>query len=172
LDATKKNPRAIVSVAVCAALVAVGVVRFLSYSQGTLGDTLRQSIVGFLCYNPASRISAQYLKILATPVVVAGFYFFFRWRNATAPSYFGRPRLDFKSPLLRIILTTIVTLHWLGMEWWKFHVEGFYPGSPLEHRWLNVGVLIVGQAFTFWSMKFLSFAPLSRPSVPPDGSTG
>ncbi|UCH84752.1 MAG: hypothetical protein JSW50_03395 [Candidatus Latescibacterota bacterium] len=163
-----QNLGAIVSCAICAILVSIGVVRLLSYSLGPVGDVLRSSIVGFLCYDPDSLFSVQFFKLLATPTVVAGIYFFFRWRNS------GRPtspeaaqlrrahRLDFESPLLRGVLTTLITLHWLAMEWWKFNTEGFYPWSPLESRWLNLGVLIASQALAFWSMKYLSFEPLNR----------
>jgi len=138
----------------------------LSYSHGATGDFVRNSIFGFLCYNPDSLASAQYFKILATPSVVALIYFFFRWRNAGLPSYLGSEkfeharRIDFKSPVLRLILTTVITVHWIGMEWWKFNVEGFYPWSVLENRGLNIAVLIASQAIAFWGMKYLSFDPV------------
>jgi len=169
----ERNQAAVVSSGVCAVLVFVGIVRMLSYSEGMMGDIVRHSILGPLCYNPDSVISAQFFKILATPSAVALIYFFFRWRNAGAPSYPGARRdsvhrLDFRSPVLRAILTSVITLHWLGMEWWKFNVDGFYPWSPLESRWLNTGVLIASQALAFWSMKYLSFEPISKDPVPRD----
>jgi hypothetical protein len=124
-------------------------------------------VLGFLCYDPTSRFNVQFFKILATPTVVALIYFGFRWRNAGAPSYPDAPalsrfnRIDFKSPKLRGLLTSLVTLHWFLMEWWKFNVDGFYAWSELESRWLNIGVLIVSQALAFWGMKYLSFEPVS-----------
>lgn len=173
MDNRKTNLGALASVSVCAVLIFVGLVRLMSYSRGVFGDAVRDSIVGFLCYNPESRINAQFFKILATPTVVAGVYFFFRWRNAGRSSVLGGPgrdlgyRLDFKSPLLRAILTSVITLHWFAMEWWKFHVEGFYPWSPLENPLLNLAVLIVSQAVAFWGMKYLSFEPISADAVGP-----
>jgi hypothetical protein len=159
-----------VSIGVCGLLVFVGGVRMLSYSLGPAGDIVRHSVFGFLCYDPDSAASVRFFKVLATPSVVALFYFLFRWRNAGAPRRPGAsgalagPALDFTSPVLRAILTSVITLHWLGMEWWKFHVDGFYPWSPLESRWLNVVVLLVGQAFAFQTMKYLSFEPNRRQS--------
>jgi len=155
------NQNAAISVAVCAVLLCVGLLRFASYSEGALGDAVRGSFVGFLAYDPASKLNAQFFKLLATPSVVAGIYFFFRWRNA------GRPelsRVDFRSPLLRLILTSVVTLHWLAMEWWKFNTEGFYPWSPLESRAVNIGVLLASQVLAFVTMKYLSFGPIRKSS--------
>jgi hypothetical protein len=162
------NPGVVISIAVCGVLFFIGVVRLLSYSLGATGDFVRHSPFAVLCYNPASLANVQYFKILATPSVVALIYFFFRWRNAGAPEYLGSVRfdrvhrLDFESPLLRGILTTVITVHWLGMEWWKFHVEGFYPWSALENPLLNAGILLLGQGLAFWGMKYLSFEPISK----------
>jgi hypothetical protein len=132
-----------------------------------IGDVVRGSPFAFLCYSSDSYVNVQFFKLLATPSVVAGIYFFFRLRNAGLPASraaAGRGRahrLDFESPLLRLILITVVTLHWVAMEWWKFNVEGFYPWSPLESRWLNLVVLFASGALSFWGMKYLSFDPLS-----------
>jgi hypothetical protein len=169
----QKNLGALVSIAVCAVFVFVGLVRLLSYSQGPVGDIVRNSFAGLLCYNPDSHLNAQFFKLLATPTVVAGIYFFFRWRNAGRPSSPGSARLDrlnrldFKPPVLRGILTTVITIHWLAMEWWKFNIEGFYPSSDLESRWVNIGVLIASQSLAFWGMKYLSFEPVLKDPVPP-----
>lgn len=165
------NLDAVVSVSVCAVLVFIGTIRMLSYSEGAMGVSLRHSVAGFLCYDPGSPFSTRFFKLLATPSVVAPIYFFFRWRNAGLPSGAGATgldrahRLDFRSPTLRIILTSVITIHWFVIEWWKFRTEGFYPWSVLENRWLNLGVLLVGQALTFWAMKHLSFAPVFRPGT-------
>lgn len=148
----------------------------LSYLRDDIGDTVRHSIVGFLAYNPDSFASAQFFKFLATPSVVALIYFFFRQRNTGPRGYRRDPvieranRLDFASPLLRLILTSIVTLHWLAMEWWKFHAVGFYPWSPLENPALNIVVLLVGQVFAFWGMRYLSFEPHCTPVREPGES--
>jgi hypothetical protein len=129
------------------------------------GDLVRDSVFGFLAYDPDSLINVTYFKILATPSVIPLFYFYFRWRNAGAPSYPGSAgpgrdgRIGFSSPLLRAVLTSIVTIHWIGMEWWKFNVDGFYPYSDLESRSLNIGVLILSQALAFVGMKHLSLEP-------------
>ncbi|MEJ2722767.1 MAG: hypothetical protein P8181_16765 [bacterium] len=163
----KINPGAVVSVSVCIVLIVVGLIRLASYSRGAVADVLRGSVVGFLCYDPDSRLNAQFFKLLATPTVVAGVYFFFRWRNAGRSSVLGAAgrdlgyRLDFESPLLRGILTSVITVHWFAMEWWKFHVEGFYPWSPLENPLLNLAVLIASQAVAFFGMKYLSFDPVA-----------
>lgn len=151
------NKSALLSVVVCAVLVCAGLVRLASYSLGALGDAVRGSFVWFLAYDPGNRFNAQFFKLLATPSVVAGIYFLFRWRNVGCTGY---RRIDFKPPLLRLILTSLATVHWLAMEWWKFGVEGFYPWSPLESRAVNVAVLLAGQAIAFFAMAYLSFAPL------------
>jgi len=167
------NRRAVISSVVCMVLALVGFVRLLSYSRGYIGDTVRHSVVGFLAYNPHSLVSAQFFKILATPSVVALIYFFFRRWNANVPFYAADPaieranRLDFESPVLRLILTSIITVHWLAMEWWKFHVTSFYPWSPLENRALNIVVLLSGQALAFWAMRYLSFEPILRNGTGP-----
>lgn len=167
------NIPALVSIAVCAALALVGLVRLVSYSEGAAGTIVRHSIVGFLAYNPASVLSTRVFKILATPSVVSLIYFFFRWRNAGVSVYRGGAsirranRLDFSSPVLRGIVTTVITIHWLALEWLKFHVAGFYPWSPLEVAPLNVGLLVLSQALSFTGMKYLSFEPLSRPGLTP-----
>jgi hypothetical protein len=99
--------------------------------------------------------------------MVALIYFLFRWRNKQAPTYPGSGgrgrfhRLDFRSPVLRAVLTIVITLHWVAMEWWKFNTEDFYPWSELESRWLNLGVLLAGQALSWWAMKYLRFEPVS-----------
>jgi hypothetical protein len=168
------NLDAVVSIGVCSALVFIGLVRLLSYSQGATGDFVRHSPLGFLCYNPDSLLNARFFKILATPSVIAMVYFFFRWRNARGLFYPGSAkfddfhRLDFRSPLLRGILTSVVTIHWVGMEWWKFHVEGYYPWSPLESRSVNIWVLLTSQALAFWGMKYLSFKPIFKDRPIPD----
>jgi hypothetical protein len=165
----QKNVHVMASIGVCGVLVFVGLIRLLSYSLGAAGDAVRHSVLGFLGYNPDSLFNAQFFKILATPAVVGLIYFFFRWRNTGVPSYsssakFDRVhRLDFESPVLRGILTSAITVHWLAIEWWKFNVDGFYPWSALESRWLNIGVLIVSQTLAFWGMKYLSFDPISKP---------
>ena len=157
-----KNTAAVASITVCAVLVVIGLVRFASYSHGAIGDASRDWIVGVFAYNPESHVNAQFFKILATPSIVAGIYFFFRWRNAGRPKGRVGERLDFQSPVLRGIMTTVITLHWIAMEWWKFNVEGFYPWSPLESRLVNIAVLIASQAIAFWGMKYLSFEPIRR----------
>ena len=162
------NAAAIVSCALCTVLVFVGAVRLMSYSEGAVGNLVRNSVLAVLCYDPDSAAGVRFFKILATPSVIAAVYFFFRWRNAGLRSRARGTRLDhahrldFQSPTLRFILTSVITLHWLAMEWWKFHTEGFYPWSVLESRWLNVIVLLSGQALTFRAMKYLSFEPLFR----------
>jgi len=174
MEKPKRNRGVLVSIAVCGALVFVGIVRVLSYHQGLPGDIIRSSPLRVLCYDPGSLLSAQFFKLLATPTVVALIYFFFRWRNSGAPAHLHSPSLDsihildFKAPLLRIILTTVITVNWLGMEWWKFNSEGFYPWSELENRSLNVVVLIVSQALSFWAMKYLSFQPIVKDPAQPE----
>ncbi len=150
------------SVLVCALLLCVGLVRLVSYSRGAFSNLVCGSAIGFLCYDPASLLNAQFFKIVSTPTIIAGIYFFFRWRNAGRPGGRFDERLDFKSPLLRGILTTTITLHWFALEWWKFNAEHFYPWSPLEGRWVNVAVLVASQLLAFWGMKYLSFDPIFR----------
>jgi hypothetical protein len=163
----QNNRRALISVGVCAALVFVGLIRMLSYSLGVAGDILRDSAFGFLCYDPGSVLNVRFFKILATPTFVAAIYFLFRWRNRGLPSSSGAAgprgfkRLDFRSPVLRGLLTSLITAQWLLIEWWKFNQEGFYPWSALESRAINIGVLIASQLIAFWGMKYLCFEPVS-----------
>ena len=157
-----KNTGAVASITVCVVLVVIGLVRFASYSHGAIGDVSRDWIIGVFAYNPESRLNAQFFKILATPSIVAGIYFFFRWRNVGRPTGKVGERLDFQSPVLRGIMTTVITFHWIAMEWWKFNVEGFYPWSPLESRLVNIAVLIASQTIAFWGMKYLSFEPFRK----------
>lgn len=170
------NVGAAVSTGLCAVLALAGTVRLLSYTHGAWGEFVRRSFLSVFAYKPDSPADVRFFKILATPSVVAVIYFFFRWRNSSAPSHLGAipfdrvHRLDFESPILRGVLTTVITLHWLAIEWWKFNVEGFYPWSALENRALNIVVLLVGQAIAFWGMKYLSFDPIFVPDERPAAS--
>jgi hypothetical protein len=160
------NRRALVSVAVCALLVAVGVVRLLSYYGDGVSGAIQHSSMSFLAYKPSEYVNVQFFKVLATPSVMALVYFLFRARNQGyglrqgTIRHEGYRHIDFKSPWLRLILTSLVTLHWLPMEWYKFHTPGFYPWSPLENPTVNLVVLLCGQVIAFWGMKYLSFEPL------------
>lgn len=162
------NRRALVSVSVCALLVVVAVVRLLSYFGGGVNGVIRHASMSFLAYEPSSYVNVQFFKILATPSVIALVYFLFRARNQGyrlrpgTIQHTGYRHIDFKSPWLRLILTSLVTLHWLPMEWYKFHTPDFYPWSPLENPAVNIVVLLCGQVIAFWGMKYLSFEPLFR----------
>jgi hypothetical protein len=160
---------ALASVSVSAALVAVAVLRILSYSRaGAVGDWIRESFLAVAAYRPDSVASVRFFKILATPSMVAVQYFLFRALNRghRVAAIDSRPppdrTLDFRSPWLRLVLTSVVSLHWVVIEWAKFSTEGFYPYSPLESPWINAVVLLVSQALAFWGMKYLSFAPLFK----------
>jgi hypothetical protein len=157
MNASRINRGAAASIVVCFALVVVGLVRLASYSKGALGGLVAGIPMG---YNPEAAWNAQFFKIAATPTVVAVVYFFFRWRNRGRPVGRMYDRIDFRPALLRGIITTVITLHWLVMEWWKFNIEGFYPFSPLENRTVNIGVLLLSQAVAFFGMKYLSFDPV------------
>ncbi len=160
---------ALVSVVVAGALVLVAVVRLLSYSRGSgLAGWLQESALGFLAYRPDSAASVRFFKILATPSVVAGQYFLFRLLNHLhsrnlPPGYdAAHRRIDFRPAGARLALTTLVTLHWVVIEWYKFGGPDRYPFSPLERPAINAVVLLLSQAVAFFGMKYLSFEPLLR----------
>jgi hypothetical protein len=163
------NPAALASISVSAALVLVAVVRMLSYSRtGEVGAWVRESFLGGLAYRPDSLASVRFFKILATPSIVAVQYFLFRALNrghrvtAIDPRARVDRKLDFRSPWLRLVLTTLISLQWVVIEWAKFSAERFYPNSPHESAWVNAGVLLASQALAFWGMKYLSFDPLFK----------
>ncbi|MCP3978148.1 MAG: hypothetical protein GY716_02295 [bacterium] len=158
----------LISMIVSALLIFIGAVRGLSYLQDpVIGDRVRDSIFWFLAYQPTIYVNAQFFKVLATPSIVGMMYFIFYFlnqRHAKVPSYEGalpKPRLDFRSPWLRLILTTLATAHWLLIEVAKFSQrEEFYPYSVLENRTVNALALITGQVISFFAMKYLCFEPL------------
>ncbi len=158
---------ALISVVVCGLLLAVGLLRLVSYwPESALGSWLRGSPLSWAAYDPDRAWNVQFFKIIATPTVVAGMYFIFRLLNrghrVRVPGYeFDDSRqIDFRSPWVRLILTTVVSLHWIPIEYAKFQSENFYPYSALENARLNVVVLLASQALAFWGMRFLSFDPL------------
>ena len=164
---------AALSVAVCAALLAVGLVRVFSYSpDNPIAAALRDSPLGVLAYRPDVAWSVRFFKLIATPVLIALVYFVFRGLNRMhridLPGYDGgERRIDFASPALRLVLTTVVTLHWVPLEYFKFTRDDFYPSSELESLPVNVAVLLASQALAFFGMRRLSFDPLLR--EPDDG---
>jgi len=128
---------------------------------------LRESALGFLAYQPDLFWSVRFFKILATPVLVAVIYFVFRGLNRghriRLPGYDpGDRRIDFDSPWLRLVLTSVATLHWVPLEYTKFTSADFYPSSPLEDLATNVVVLLAGGILAFLGMRWLSFDPLTR----------
>jgi hypothetical protein len=159
---------ALFSALACAGLLGVGAVRVLSYSQtNPISIGLRESALGWLAYQPDLPWNVHFFKFIATPVLVAVIYFVFRALNrghqVRLPGHDGPDRrIDFASPWLRLVLTTVVTLHWIPLEYMKFTREGFYPNSPLESVTINVIVLLASQAFAFFGMRHLSFDPLLR----------
>ena len=161
------NAGAAVSVLVALVLVAIGAVRLLSYSTtGDLADGLRSSFLSFLTYAPDSLFSVRFFKVVATPSVVAGMYLMFRLLNRIHADPLVdlevnlRRRLDFSSPVLRLVLTTLVTLQWIPLELVKRGSADFYPNSPLESIHVNAAVLLLSQALAYQGMKYLSFEPL------------
>ena len=164
------NRPALLSVAAAALLLAIGVVRILSYSKdGVFARWLEATPIGQIGYRPEAVWSVRFFKILANPVCVAGMYFIFRFLNrghrGTLPgaSKAHDRTIDFRSPWLRLVLTTVVTLHWIPLEWLKFNTEDFYPYSPLESAAINAAVLLASQALSFFTMRYLSFEPLRVP---------
>jgi hypothetical protein len=160
---------ALLSTLACIGLLGVGAVRVLSYSRtNPISIGLRESALGWLTYQPDVPWSVRLFKLIATPVLVAMVYFVFRALNlghrVRLPGHDVRDdrRIDFASPWLRLILTTVVTLHWIPLEYMKFTREDFYPNSPLESVTINVIVLLTGQALAFLGMRYLSFDPLVR----------
>ena len=166
-----------ISAVVCSGLLAVGAVRFLSYSStNPLALRLRESALGWLAYQPDIPWSVRFFKLIATPVLVALVYFVFRALNRAhrirLPGYQAPDRrIDFASPRLRLVLTTVATLHWVQLEYLKFSREDFYPFSPHESLWINVVVLLAGQALAFFGMRYLSFDPLVREHDPRSAAT-
>lgn len=164
------NVRAAASLFVATLLVAVGAIRLLSYStSGEIAGRLRSSFLGFLAYDPDSLFSVRFFKIVATPSVVAGMYLVFRLLNRIHadplldPAVNRSRRLDFSSPVLRLVLTTLVSLQWIPLELVKHGSADFYPNSALESIRINAVVLLVSQVLAFWGMKHLSFEPLREP---------
>ena len=95
-------------------------------------------------------------------------YFVFRALNrghrVELPGYTGPDRrIDFESPWLRLLLTTVATLHWVPLEYSKFTSSDFYPSSPLEDLTTNIVVLLASQVLTFFGMRYLSFNALVAP---------
>ena len=139
----------------------------MSYSFGTLwGNFVRQSFLSFLAYQPENPASFHFFKILATPSVVAAIYFLIRLRNRSyqksSPVSYERHggRMDFESPLLRLVITSVISLHWVVMEIIKYRAEDFYPFSPLESPAVNAVILLAGAILAFFGMKYLSFEPM------------
>jgi hypothetical protein len=165
---TRLDRPALASVLVCGGLLAVGVARMLSYSvTNPLAARLRESALGFLAYQPDVFWSVRFFKLVATPVLVAVIYFVFRALNhghrVRLPGHDAPDRrIDFSSQWLRLVLTTVATLHWVPLEYMKFTTDDFYPSSPLEDLTTNIVVLLAGQALTFFGMRLLSFDPLVR----------
>ncbi len=170
--------RATASILVCSGLIAVGLIRVFSYSAtNPISVRLRESALGFLAYQPDAAWSVRFFKLIATPVLIALMYFVFRALNRAhrirLPGYdAGDRRIDFRSPWMRLILTTVATLHWLPLEYAKFTREDFYPFSPLESLPINIVVLMMSAALAFVGMRYLSFDPLIRsgPDLTADSS--
>jgi len=160
--------RAAISTLVCTALIAIGLIRVLSYSvTNPISAQLRESSLGFLAYQPDAVWNVRFFKLIATPVLVALIYFVFRALNRghriRLPGYDGGDRrIDFRSPWMRLLLTTVATLHWVPLEYAKFTREDFYPFSPHESLAVNIVVLLASQALAFVGMRYLSFDPLIR----------
>lgn len=168
---SKRHPHksALLSIVICAILALIGVVRVMSYSRGTLlGELAGWPLLSYLAYQPSSYASAQFFKIIATPSVVAGIYFLIRMRNRSyrrmSPDSYEihGGKIDFKSVWLRLILTSVISFHWVVMELVKYHAEDFYPFSSLESPFVNALVLLASWAIAFWGMKYLSFEPVFR----------
>ena len=166
-DTNNVNRGAAISILMSAFLCGIGIVRMLSYSRGS-GITLwlLDSPLSPLAYQPDVVWSVRFFKVISTPVVASGLYFLFRLLNRGAVSSLPGAtidpsrRIDFVSPWTRLALTTVVSLHWIPIEYMKFQSTDFYPSSRLENPWVNIGVLAVSQLLAFVGMRYLSFEPL------------
>jgi hypothetical protein len=163
---------ALLSVLVCAVLVLIGAVRVMSYSRDTLlAEVAKWPVLTYAAYQPGNYVNAQYFKIVATPSVIAGIYFFIRLRNRSyrrmSPLSYDTHggRIDFRSPWLRLVLTSVISLHWVAMEMVKYYADDFYPFSSLESTPVNALVLLASGIIALWGMKYLSFEPLYRDHV-------
>jgi len=160
----------LLSIVVSALLIAIAVIRIFSYSRTTvLGEIVKNSPLHFVGYEATSYLNTQFLKIIATPSIVAMQYLIFRalnWthtRNLPDSMNVAHRRLDFRSPGLRFLLTSLITLHWVVIEAVKFSSpQSFYPYSALESRSLNMIVLLCSQLIAFLAMKYLCFEPLFK----------
>ena len=101
----------------------LAVVRVLSYSRtGGAGVWIRESFLGFLAYRPDSAASVRFFKILATPSMAAIQYFLFRvlnrWNRSGAvdPAARADRTIDFRSPRLRLALTSVISFQWVVIE--------------------------------------------------------
>lgn len=166
----------VISLCVAILLIFIGVVRCLSYFRDPfVGDAVRNSPLWFIAYQPKIWVNAQFFKMLATPSIAGLQYILFRWLNrghTKPPPYEGalpREPLDFRSPWVRLGLTSAATVNWFVIEVAKFQgKENFYPWSPLEDRGLNAAALVTGQLIAFVGMKYFSFAPFrAARSSPP-----
>jgi len=168
------NLSALFSVVIAALLCMIGVIRMLSYSRGSAVTLwLLDSPLAAIAYRPDVPWSVRLFKVVSTPVIAAGFYFLFRLLNRAAMSTLPGAavdesrRIDFVSPWTRIVLTSVISLHWIPIEFMKFRSDGFYPNSSFEDPWINFAVLAVSQLLAFVGMRYLSFEPLVRESASP-----
>jgi hypothetical protein len=155
---------ALVSIVVAVVLILIASLRFASYFRSSqLGELIGTSAFQFVAYRPSVYLNVQFFKLLATPSVVAGQYLLFRLLNRGHND--PRRYLDFESPWLRLVLTSIVTLNWILIESAKFsNSETFYPYSQLESQSMNICVLLVSQLLAFVGMKYFCFSPLLSPA--------
>jgi hypothetical protein len=146
-------------------LVIVGVLRVLSYYRQIAEHWIHNSILRYLAYHPDSFYSVRYFKILASLSVVSLLYFFFRYFNCGLRTHFPpgyethHREIDFRSPWTRLALLTVVNIHWVFQEWYKFSTIS-YPYSPLESWKSNAVVLALSGLIAFFGMKYFSFRPL------------
>ena len=159
------NLPVITSFLICISLIIIGIVRNISYLPGNpFLQIIEKTPLHLFTYQPENYFNIHFIKILATPAIVALIYFLFRSVNdnksfkSIKNVKFNHEIIDFSSFTFRLTLTTMITICWLIMEIIKFNLrERFYPYSDLENPVLNIMVLIAGQVITIIFMKLLSF---------------
>ncbi len=173
LQVNKKiiNLNVLLSCFICLILIIIAITRNLSYSPNSwFVQMVKDTPLYFFTYQPDNYYNVQFIKILATPSIIAILYFLFRDMNN---QYIGTGKfvtsevwhkIDFSPVWFRVILTTVITVCWIPMEAIKFYYrENFYPFSVLEDQVVNIIVLLCGQLISIVFMQHLSFKQLIVP---------
>ena len=162
------NVKVLCALIICLSLIIIGAIRILSYSRGSIiSELVEDTIFYHFAYLPEDQFNVTFIKILATPSLIALIYFLLRGLNnkyIKALRYRiinRRDKVNFKPFMFRLQLIVMITLCWIPIELLKFYLKNeFYPYSSLEDPFLNFLILVVGGIITLVLMKYLPFEPL------------